>query len=127
MLAVSTIRRVKFDQFTVVLLVLRPDRPRLDEDAEAELQDAHLAYLASLHSDGVLLAAGPLGGPDDEIRGMSIFGVDADRARELAHADPAVRAGKFAIRIMPWLVPAGAAHFTPTSFPNSAADARSAG
>lgn len=116
---------MKFDQFTVALLVLRPDRPRLDDAAEAELQDAHLAYLARLHEDGTLLAAGPIGGPDDDIRGMSIFNVDPEHARELAHADPAVRAGKFSIRVMPWLVPSGAARFEPTRFPTSAADARS--
>lgn len=116
---------MRFDQFTVVFLVLRADRPTLDDAGAAALQDEHLAYLARLHDDGVLLAAGPIGGPDDDIRGMSVFGVEPERATELAGADPAVRQGKFTIRVMPWLVPGGAIHFTPATFPRSVADARS--
>lgn len=115
---------MKFDQFTVVLLVLRPDRPQLDAAAEAELQDEHLAHLARLHEDGHLLAAGPAGSPDDDVRGLSLFAVDVERARELAEADPAVRAGKFTVRILPWMVPAGAVLGGQTRFPKSAADVR---
>lgn len=114
---------MRFDRFTVVLLVLRPDRPALDEQADAELQDAHLAYLATLHADGSLLAAGPAGGPDDDVRGLSIMTVDQDRARELCEADPAVRAGKFALRVMPWMVPGGAVRYQDTKFPASRAEA----
>ena len=56
---------MEFDRFSIALLVLRPDRPRLDKEAEAELQDAHMAHLAD-HEAGYLLAAGPLlGGPDE--------------------------------------------------------------
>src|SRR5256885_7200461 len=51
---------MEFDRFSIALLVLRPDRPRLDKKAEAELQDAHMAHLADLHEAGYLLAAGPL-------------------------------------------------------------------
>ena len=51
---------VEFDRFSIALLVLRPDRPSLDREAEAELQDAHMAHLADLHDGGYLLAAGPL-------------------------------------------------------------------
>ena len=113
-----------FDQFTVALLVLRPDRPELTEAEEAALQDAHLAYLAQLHEDGYLLAAGPLrGGPDEPLRGLSILRVDAARARELKEADPAVRAGRYAVRILPWMVPGGAVAFSPTRFPRSIAEA----
>jgi len=56
---------MEFDRFSIALLVLRPDSPRLDKEAEAELQDAHMAHLAD-HEAGYLLAAGPLlGGPDE--------------------------------------------------------------
>jgi uncharacterized protein len=51
---------VEFDRYTIALLILRPDAPELDEEAAAELQDAHMAHLADLHEQGHLLAAGPL-------------------------------------------------------------------
>lgn len=113
-----------FDRFTTVLLVLRSDRPELTEEEQAALQDAHLAYLSKLHDDGFLLAAGPLlGEPGETFRGLSVFAVDADRARELAEADPAVRGGKFGVKILPWLVPQGAIAATQIRFPASAAEA----
>lgn len=115
---------MEFDSFTIALLVLRPDRPELTEAEEAALQDAHLAHLAKLHEEGHLLAAGPLlGGPDEPFRGLSILNVDPERARELAEADPAVRVGRYALRILPWMVPGGAMSFTTTHFPASIADA----
>ncbi len=114
---------MKFDQVTVVLLVLNPDRPALDEAGEAELQDAHMAYLAELHDAGQLLAAGPLADlPDRVYRGLSIFAGDASTAEELSLADPAVRAGKFTIKVMGWTMPGGAIRFEPVRFPRSVAD-----
>ena len=114
---------MQFDTFTVTLLVLRPDAPQLDDVAAEALQDAHLAHLAKLHEAGHLLAAGPLlGPPDREFRGLSILAVDPERARQLKEADPAVKAGRFAVRVFPWMVPAGAMHFAPTRFPHSVAE-----
>jgi len=117
-------RSVKFDQFTVVLLMLRPDAPELDEAAATALQDAHLAFLAELHEAGHLLAAGPLS--DDGFRGLSILNAGPDEARRLTEQDPAVRAGRFALKVMPWMVPAGAVSFSPTRFPHTIAEARGA-
>jgi uncharacterized protein YciI len=113
---------MQFDRFTISLLILRPDAPQLDEEAAAALQDAHLAHLADLHAQGYLLAAGPLG--DEKIRGLSILNVDPERARELKEADPAVKAGRFSVQVIPWMVPAGAMAFSPTFFPRSIAEAR---
>jgi uncharacterized protein YciI len=113
---------MQFDRFTIALLTLRPDAPELDEAAAAALQDAHLRHLAELHEAGYLLAAGPLS--NDQFRGLSILNVDAERARELKEADPAVKAGRFSITVIPWMVPAGAMSFSPTRFPRSIAEAR---
>jgi uncharacterized protein len=115
---------MQFDQFTIALLIRRPDAPQLDEAEEAVLQDAHMAFLADLHEAGYLLAAGPLPGPEDrEFRGLSILNVDPERARQLNEQDPAVKAGKFSVQVMPWIVPAGAMHFTSATFPRSMAEA----
>src|SRR6266699_3510319 len=106
---------MQFDQFTIALLVLRPDAP--------EMQDAHLAHLADLHDAGYLVAAGPLLGPmDREFRGLSILTVDAEQARALKEEDPAVRAGRFSVQIFPWIVPAGAVRFARARFPRSMAE-----
>jgi uncharacterized protein len=112
---------VEFDSYTIVLLTLRPDAPDLDEEAAAALQDAHMAHLADLHEAGYLLAAGPLS--DEKLRGLSILKVDPERARELKEEDPAVKIGRLAVKVIPWIVPAGAVSFSRTRFPRSVAEA----
>ena len=115
---------MEFEHYTVALLVTNPDAPELDEAAAAVLQDAHLSHLADLHEAGHLLAVGPLADPGGELRGLSLLGVDVDEARRLCDADPAVRAGVFLLRVLPWSTPAGALHFTQTRLPRSMADVR---
>ena len=106
-----------FDRYTIALLILRPDAPAHDEAEATALQNAHMAHLADLHEAGHLLASGPL--DDPEYRGLSILDVDPERARELKEADPAVRAGRFSVKVIPWMLPAGAISFSPTRFPRS--------
>jgi uncharacterized protein YciI len=108
---------VKLDRFTIALLILRPDAPKLDVEAAARLQDAHMAHLADLHEAGYLLAAGPLF--DEKFRGLSIMSVDPERALALKEQDPAVIAGRFSVKVIPWMVPAGAMSFARTRFPRS--------
>lgn len=112
---------MQFDHYTIALLILRPDAPELDDEAAAALQDAHMAHLADLHEAGHLLAAGPLS--DEKFRGLAILNVEPERARELKEQDPAVQIGRFFIKVMPWMVPAGAMTFSPTRFPRSVAEA----
>jgi uncharacterized protein len=106
-----------FDRFSVALLILRDDAPLLSEEEAAQLQDAHMAHLAELHEAGHLLAAGPL--LDDRYRGFSILKVSPEVAKELKESDPAVQAGRFEVKVMPWLVPGGAMSFSRTVFPRS--------
>jgi len=107
---------LQFDEFTISLLV-SGTTPMSDA-----LQDAHLAHLASLHDAGSLLAAGPLSDPTGQLRGLSILNVPVDEARRLKEADEAVRAGVFSVRVMPWMIPAGAMSFARTFFPRSIQD-----
>src|SRR2546428_706087 len=87
---------MNFDQFTVALLILRADAPKLSEKEENALQDAHMAHVAKLHDEGHLLAAGPiLGTSDRELRGLSIFRGSPSDAKVLADQDPGVLAGKY--------------------------------
>ena len=112
---------MQFDQYTVALLIHRPDGPQLDNQQAADLQDAHMSFLADLHDDGHLLVAGPV--DDPEIRGLSIMNVEPERARELKEQDPSVRAGIYSLRFVRWTVPGGAMSFPTARFPGSMAEA----
>ncbi len=82
-----------------------------------------MAHLAKLHEDGYLLAAGPLiGGPDEKFRGLSILNVEPEQAPVLKEQDPAVKAGRFSVKTLPWIVPSGAMSFSRTCFPCSMAE-----
>ncbi len=115
---------MELEHYTVALLVTNRDAPELDEAAAAAVQDAHLSHLADLHEAGHLLAVGPLTDPDGELRGLSLLGVGVEEAQRLCEKDPAVEAGVFLLRVMPWSTPAGALHFTQTRLPRSIADIR---
>jgi uncharacterized protein len=116
-------RHMEFDRFTISLLVLRPDAPRLGEAEENALQDAHMAHLARLHEKGVLLAAGPLlGSSDRDLRGLEIYKGSPEDVSKVADQDPAVQAGRFTHRFLPWMVPSGAMSFAKTRFPYSMAE-----
>jgi len=111
---------VQLDRFTITLLVLRQDAPKLDDQEAAALQDAHMRHLADLHEAGQTLAGGPL--LDDQLRGLSIMAATPEEARALVEQDPAVRIGRFSVKAIPWMVPAGAMHFSRTHFPRSVAE-----
>jgi uncharacterized protein YciI len=84
------------------------------------LQDAHLAFRAGLRDQGYLIGGGPLLDQDDErLRGISVMSVDPATARELSSADPAVRAGRLAVQVMTWMVPAGNIRFENVPTPRS--------
>ncbi len=111
---------MKFDQHTLVLLVRPPDAPELSEQEADALQDAHLAFRADLRDRGYLIAGGPLVDQDDErLRGISVMSVDPATAREVCSADPAVRAGRLAVQVMTWMVPAGNIRFENVRAPRS--------
>ena len=113
---------MQFDHFTITLLVLRPDAPEMDDATAGALQSEHLAHLADLHDQGILLAAGPLGGPADrEYRGLSIWhGEPEDVLRIVSeNPDPSVAAGRLMQLVIPWKVPSGALAFSQARFPRS--------
>jgi uncharacterized protein len=99
-----------FDEYELVFLWSPEDRQQLDEEAADRLQRQHLGHLESMRAAGHMLVAGPLfAQPDRRLRGICIYRTgDVDRARELASADPAVKAGQLEIEVMGWLTRPGA-------------------
>jgi uncharacterized protein len=81
-------------------------------DATRTLQEEHLANIRRLAEDGRLLIAGPFAyeesDTDQSLRGIFIFDTETRaEAEELASTDPAVKAGRLAIRVIPWYGPYG--------------------
>jgi uncharacterized protein YciI len=81
-------------------------------DATRKLQEEHLANIRRLAEDGRLLIAGPFAyeasDADQSLRGIFIFDTETrEEAEELAKTDPAVKAGRLTIRIIPWYGPYG--------------------
>ncbi|GAA0955905.1 hypothetical protein GCM10009554_64510 [Kribbella koreensis] len=115
---------MQFDRYTVILLTLRADAPVMTDEEAADLQNRHLAHGAGLRDRGLVLARGPLTDQDDErYRGFSIWSVDQETARRHAEADPAVQAGRLAVEVMTWMMPAGNLHFSDVPSPRSVAEA----
>jgi uncharacterized protein len=113
---------MEFDRYTLCLLVRQPGSSNQEPDS-GTVQDAHLAYLASLHDTGMLLAAGPLlAGPDPEFRGVCLLRTSKDEAVRLGDDDPAVRAGRLTYRCFDWTIPAGALTRSEARFPRSMAE-----
>lgn len=115
---------MRFDRHTLVLLVRPPGAPELTDDEAAGLQDRHLAFRADLRDRGLLIGGGPLVDQDDErLRGISIMTCDPETARRVSSEDPAVQAGRLAVQVMTWMVPAGNVRFESAPAPRSMAEA----
>lgn len=95
-----------FQKVTIVRLMSHPNPPP-DSPEDADIQAAHINYLRGLVEDRTILVNGPVKRIDDpKLRGMSVYMVGPDEARELANEDPAVRAGWFEVVVDEWMFPA---------------------
>ena len=92
----------EFDRYQLVLLERSPEAPDLDEEAGDRLQRQHLGHFAKMRRAGLMSVAGPVR-DDDTIAGICIYRAGTpDRARQLAEDDPAVRAGRYNVRVLNW-------------------------
>ena len=78
---------------------------------EQRLIAEHMAYLGRLMASGEVTQAGSVigldeGPADDGLVALIVYAVDAERAREIASDDPAVRGGLTQVDIRPWFTAA---------------------
>ena len=97
------------DAFELVLLRRPVGAPDYPEEELERIQREHLAYHAGLREASHVATNGPVDGqPDPSLRGLAFYRTGSlERSRQLAEADPAVRAGRLAVEIMTWYCPPG--------------------
>jgi uncharacterized protein len=95
---------VDLEAFELVLLRWPADAPAYGDDELERLQREHLAYHARLRDAGQIVTNGPVADqPDESLRGLTFYRTGSlEGARQLAEADPAVRAGRLVIEVMTW-------------------------
>ena len=100
---------MNLEAYELVLLRRPADATAYDEETLQRIQREHLAYHASLRAAGDVVTNGPVvDQPDESLRGLAFYRTGSlQRARELAEADPAVRAGRLAVDVMQWWTPPG--------------------
>ena len=100
---------MELESFELAILRRPPGAPGYDEETMDRIQREHLEYHASLRASGDIATSGPVTDqPDELLRGLTFYRTGSlARARELADADPAVRAGRLVVDVMTWLCPPG--------------------
>ena len=92
----------KLVEFHMALMKRGPQWTADKSPERKKVLDQHVAYFTSLVDSGKAVIGGPLT-DDGEIRGLYVLRAkSATEAREWADADPAVKAGYFAVEMHPW-------------------------
>jgi uncharacterized protein YciI len=100
---------VDLEAFELVLLRRPEDALAYADDVLERIQHEHLAYHDRLREGGQVVTNGPVGDqPDETLRGLTFYRTGSlAQSRQLAEADPAVRAGRLTVEIMIWYCPPG--------------------
>ncbi|WP_340076998.1 YciI family protein [Leptobacterium sp. I13] len=89
-------------KYFLVLLKKGPNRDQ-PEEAYQKIQVAHQAYLEQLFLEGKLSISGPLEAEESDISGIVIFNTPTkEEVETLMQADPAVKAGRLVVEVLPW-------------------------
>jgi uncharacterized protein YciI len=72
----------------------------IDQDLNAKVRPAHLAYINELYGKGKVVMAGPFA---DKRGGMVIYKAETwEEAKQLAEADPVVKEGARTLELREW-------------------------
>lgn len=76
-----------------------------------KIGEGHMAHIRAMGATGKMILAGPFdieGTPPNAIAGILLFDVPTiEEARAMASDDPAVKAGRFTLEVLPWYGPKG--------------------
>ncbi len=71
-----------------------------------QIGEGHMAHIRAMGATGKLILAGPFeieGTPPNAIAGILLFDVETiEEARAMASDDPAIKAGRFTLEMIPW-------------------------
>jgi uncharacterized protein YciI len=85
-----------------VVLLKKPSMPaQPDSVSLARATAGHMGHILDLMLSGKMLAGGPFF-DNSEIRGICFFGTDTTTAWKLSLDDPAVKAGRLEMQMLPW-------------------------
>jgi uncharacterized protein YciI len=87
------------------LLVKGPKFTGANTPEEMEIMKQHLAYLRTQLEKGVYVVAGPATDAGRALGMMLVRATNADEARRIITADPAVQAGRFALELQAVMLP----------------------
>jgi uncharacterized protein YciI len=97
----------------VVLLQKPTYAAQPDSVSLARATAGHMGHILDLMLSGQMLAGGPFFEPGP-IRGICFFGTDTTTALKLSLDDPAVKAGRLEVQMLPWYTAWGVMPPTPT-------------
>jgi len=76
-----------------------------------KIGEGHMAHIRAMGATGKLILAGPFeieGTPPNAIAGILLFDVETiEEAQAMASDDPAVKAGRLTLEVLPWYGPKG--------------------
>jgi len=100
-------QQYEMDRYVVGLLKKGPNWSAAKTPESAKLQQGHMDNIKRMADLGKLVVAGPFTGNNETVRGLYIFKASLEEAKQLAEADPAVKAGQLAIELYPWYAAKG--------------------
>ena len=97
--------------YYVGLLYRGPAWTAEETEATKAIGAGHMAHIRAMGATGKLLIAGPFDQPPEAktaLAGLIVFDVATiEEARALAADDPAVKAGRLVLEVVPWYGPVG--------------------
>lgn len=88
-------------KYFLVLLKKGPNRDQSKEELD-KIMTAHLKHLSDLNKMGKISLAGPSEN-HDTVSGFVLFNTETQKeADSLANLDPAVKAGRLVVEVLPW-------------------------